>query len=132
MDYSVYVNSAAIGVLGTLLSLIVIGQSLSRKAKLANVVFNFGQFLKDDWLTPIGSLTMIAMALIVLQYVPADKYHPLIIMAFFATAGYTGSDLASRFFSVANKKINAAIDYKTTEADRMSGNSDAPTPTPKP
>jgi hypothetical protein len=45
--------------------------------------------------------------------------------------GYTGSDIASRIFGVVNKKINSAIDYKTTVADQATGDTEAPTQLPK-
>ena len=35
----------------------------------------------------------------------------------FAFIGYTGSDILSRAFGVASRKINAAIDIKTDVAD---------------
>lgn len=127
MNYTLYINCAAIGVLGTVLSMLVIAQNLQRKAKLANVQFNISQFLKDDWLTPVSSFTMIAMGLIVLQYAP-PTFSQLWLIGLFATAGYTGSDLASRLFSVANKRINSAIDYKTTIADESTGTARSPTP----
>ena len=47
----------------------------------------------------------------------------------FAFIGYTGSDVLNRVFSVANKKLNSAIDYKTNIADGATGNLEKPTPT---
>jgi len=46
----------------------------------------------------------------------------------FAFVGYTGSDIMSRIFSVVNKRINKAIDYKTTIADESTGTTAKPTP----
>jgi hypothetical protein len=48
------------------------------------------------------------------------KWKPVIvdyIKIGFAFVGYTGSDIASRLFSVVNKKINDVIDVKTNIAD---------------
>jgi len=119
------------GLLGLLLSTITVIQSLKNKAKIANVIFTVSSYFKDDGvLTMAGSSVMIIMGLVVLEYVPPST-NPLLLIAIFATAGYTGSDLASRFFSVANKRINDAIDYKTTIADKASGTLDNPTPTTK-
>lgn len=50
------------------------------------------------------------------------------IVILFSTLGYTGVDIALRLFSVTNKKINAAIDYKTTQADAANNTTDHPTP----
>lgn len=65
-----------------------------------------------------------------------DNFFPLnvkvhwheIILAMSATVGYSGGDLASKFFSFTQKRIDAAIDHKTTIADKATGNTDAPTP----
>lgn len=126
---NIYISCALMGLLGLILSTITVIQSLKNKAKLANVVFSTKSYLKDDGiLTGIGSSVMIIMGLVVLEYIPPTM-NPLWLIAIFGTGGYTGSDLASRFFSVANRKINDAIDYKTTIADKANGTMDAPTPT---
>ena len=128
---NIYISCALMGLLGLLLSTITVIQSLKNKAKIANVIFTVSSYFKDDGvLTMAGSSVMIIMGLVVLEYVPPST-NPLLLIAIFATAGYTGSDLASRFFSVANKRINDAIDYKTTIADKASGTLDNPTPTTK-
>jgi hypothetical protein len=39
-----------------------------------------------------------------------------------------GTDVLLKLFGVVNKRLNTAIDYKTTEADKATGNLDNPTP----
>jgi len=71
---------------------------------------------EDKW-TIIGNLTVI---LLLLAFVPDlknefDKSYYL--KASFLLVGYTGSDIAHRFFSAANRKYNGIIEEKTTEAE---------------
>ena len=119
------------GVLGLVLSTILILQSLSKKAKAANVIFTVTGYFRDDWFTPIGSVVSILMAYILLPYAPKGWSEGIQLLVS-GTIGYLGSDIPSRIFSVVNKRINAAIDYKTTIADTQTGTLDAPTPAVKP
>jgi MFS superfamily sulfate permease-like transporter len=117
------------GLCGTILSTLAVTYSLSKKAKAANVIFNIKDYLKTDWFAPVISFVAILMALIALPYIPAAWHNsPGIIILIFATIGYSGNDLVSRFFSVVNQRINGAIDYKTTMADTQTGTLDKPTP----
>ena len=58
---------------------------------------------------------------------PKFADNDLAILLAFATIGYSGSDIASRLFSVVNSRINGAIDYKTTQADKANGTENTPT-----
>jgi hypothetical protein len=68
---------------------------------------------------------------------PALKEYPkfadktTVILIIFGTIGYVGSDIASRFFSVVNNRLNSAIDYKTNQADEANGTLGTPTPATK-
>lgn len=119
------------GLLGLALSTLLILRSLSNKAKAANVVFTTAGYFKADWFTPVASLVSILMAFILLPYAPKN-WSPAISLLLFGTVGYMGSDIMSRVFSVVNKRINAAIDYKTTISDTATNTLDAPTPALKP
>lgn len=137
MILSLYLNCFFISLLGLMLSLLMVLKSQINKAKLANVVFDWKLFFKADlWISVAGTLVMVGMALILLgpflKKYPAFADNTLLTLIIFAAFGYLGSDLASRFFSVVNSRINAAIDYKTTQADAATGNLDAPTPAGKP
>lgn len=116
-----------VGFLGLIISTLIILRNMSAKAKLSNVIFSSKQAIKDDWFTPVISVSGLALALVLLPYAKPE-WPKLMILGFFALLGYSGNDLISRIFSVANKKINSAIDYKTTIADTQTGNLDAPTP----
>ena len=119
------------GVLGLILSTILILQSLKKKAKSANVIFTVSGYFRDDWFTPVGSVISIMMAYILMPYAP-EGWSDGVQLVVSAAIGYLGSDIPSRVFSVVSKRINAAIDYKTTIADTQTGNLDAPTPAAKP
>jgi hypothetical protein len=134
---NLYVQCSLISLLGLALSVLTIIKSLTAKAKVSNVIFNWKTFLSQD--IPIqaaGTAVTIGMCLILLgpflkQY-PQYANNTLFILIVFATIAYVGSDIASRFFSVVNSRINQAIDVKTSAADAASGNLNAPTPAAKP
>jgi hypothetical protein len=137
MTLSLYLSCSGISLLGLLLSLLMVLKSQLAKARLANVIYDWRLFFRVDlWISVAGTLVMVGMALILLG--PFMKKYPqfadnsLMTLIVFAAFGYLGSDLASRFFSVVNSRINAAIDYKTTQADAATGNLNAPTPATKP
>lgn len=123
------IQCVLMGICGTILSTLSVVYSLTKKAKSANVEFSFKGYLKTDWFAPVISLVAIVMAVIALPYVPPVAVHnPGYVLIVFATIGYSGNDLISRFFSVVNQRINGAIDYKTTLADTQTGTLGAPTP----
>lgn len=117
------------GLCGTLLSLLAVNYSLSRKAKAANLIYSFRDFLGTDWFAPAISVVAIVMAVIGLPYIPSSWHNNSgVILIIFATIGYSGNDLVSRFFSVVNQRLNAAVDVKTTQADVINGTMSTPTP----
>src|SRR6516165_307846 len=121
----------AVGLLGTILSTLSVIYNLAKKAKLANIQFVPSDYFKSDWYAPVISIVSIMLAAFFLPYIP--KTVPLyIIVILFATIGYTGNDLVSRFFSTVNSRINAAIDYKTTISDTQTGTLDKPPPAAPP
>lgn len=134
---NLYLNCIIISLIGLALSVLLILKNLTSKAKLANVIFDWKLFFKTDLIFQIiGTILSVALFLELLgpflHKYPQVRSDTLFILAFFSLVGYMGSDIASRFFSIVNSRINAAIDSKTTEADRASGNLGAPTPAAKP
>lgn len=106
-------------------------RSIQLKAKKANVQTpTSGQYFKDDLVSHALSLASIMLAMFFVSEAGAlpylDKMWALKLV--FAFIGYTGADIWSRVFSVTNKRINDAIDYKTTIADTQTGTLDTPTP----
>lgn len=95
-------------------------KSLQDKARAANVEFKIRQYFSNDWLSIVASILTIIMFLLFLDNIM--KWKPVIVdyvKIGFAFIGYTGSDIASRLFSVVNKKINDVIDTKTNIADNV-------------
>lgn len=134
---NLYLNCIAVSLIGLGLSLLLILKNLTAKAKLANVIFDWKLFFRTDLVFQIiGTLLSVALFLELLgpflKKYPQAKDETLFILAFFSLVGYLGSDIASRFFSIVNSRINAAIDFKTTQADAASGNLNTPTPAIKP
>jgi len=134
---NIYLSSFLIGLVGLSLSLLTVIKSLTRKAKLANVIFDWKLFLKSDLLLQLaGSLLTVFLGLLLLnpffQQFPQYTGKVFAVNLIFATIGYMGADIASRLFSVVNSRINSAIDYKTTISDQATGNLDNPTPAEKP
>lgn len=132
MTYQLYLQLFAVAIIGMALHTVLKMKSLHDKAKKANVEFKLSQYFKDDWLSITASVLTIILFLFfidsILKWRPGVADYLTILFGFL---GYTGSDIASRLFSVVNKKINSAIDYKTTIADVQTGDTQAPTPLPK-
>ena len=110
-------------------------RSIQQKARLSNIQFNFWQYFVDDWLSHLISIFAVALCIFIVRYrlddVPDSMYE--VILGLSATVGYSGADIVSRFFSFTNKRINAAIDFKTTKADEAAGiDPNVPTPATKP
>lgn len=134
---NIYLNCFLISLLGLSLSVLLVIKSLTTKAKLANVIFDWKLFWKTDAIfSVLGTLLTVGIALMLLgpflKSYPKFSDNTLVIMVVFSALGYLGSDVASRFFSVVNSRINGAIDFKTTLADTATGTLDAPTPATKP
>jgi hypothetical protein len=132
MTFQLYLVCFAVALVGMALHTALKMKGLQDKARLANVEFKPSSYFKQDWLSLTASFLTIILFLLfidnILKWKPAVIDFVKIGMAF---VGYTGSDLASRIFGVVNKKINLAIDHKTTMADKETGDLEAPTPLPE-
>jgi hypothetical protein len=129
MNFKQYVICFLIAAIGQLLFNVLKIKSLQDKAALSNVQFKVADYFSKDWLSILASFLTVLLVLFCLDSVL--KWKPEVvnyIRPIFAFVGYTGSDIASRIFGVMNKRLNAAIDYKTTIADTTTGTLDAPTP----
>jgi len=131
-----YLNCFLIGIIGVMLSTITVLLSLTRKAKVANVQFNWKLFFGADiFIQLLGSIITVGGALLLvgpfLKQYPKFANNDFAILLAFATIGYFGSDIASRLFSVVNSRINGAIDYKTNQADEANGTLGIRTPATK-
>lgn len=133
---NLYLQCALTSLIGLGLSLLFVIRNLTQKAALANVIFDWSLFWRKDlWIQVTGTLLTVALGLMYLgpffKKFPKFADETFFTVVFFSGIGYFGSDIASRWFSVVNKRINGAIDFKTTEADKASGNLNAPTPATK-
>jgi len=118
-----------IAFLGMLLQMLLKARSIQDKAKKANVVFSFKEYFFGDWISHGVSIVTILMFMFFIS--EAINFHPAVanyLKIGFAFVGYSSADIASRIFSVVNKRVNNAIDYKTTQADIANGTTNEPTP----
>jgi uncharacterized membrane protein len=130
---------AIVGFIGMLLHMLMKARSIQNKARKANVQFNFWSYFSDDWLSHLISAVAVVLYVYLVKNrvnntdpVTLTNWHET-ILAFSATVGYSGADIVSRFFSFTNRRINSAIDHKTTIADESQGiDPHSPTPATKP
>jgi len=108
-------------------------KSISDKARLANVEFSIGKYFKDDVWALISSVVAVLGFMLFMDEVMGFSPYVVKYVKFgFFFVGYVGSDIMLRIMSVANKRVNSAIDYKTTELDKVNNTLDKPTPTTLP
>lgn len=123
---------AAAGLIGMILQMLMKAKSIQDKAKLANIQFKFMEYFTADWISHVISITAVMLFMVLVRRrvldIPQNLYE--LVLGASATVGYSGADIVSRFFSATNKKVNAAIDFKTTKSD-VSDGVDPNTPTPK-
>lgn len=125
-----YIYCGVLALLGLGFAVLLQLKAQRDKAKLANLILpTIGSFIKDESITIALSLITIVIGLFLIPVVVGWKpsYIPFVRPAFLPI-GYMGSDILLKLFGVVNKRLNAAIDSKTTEADKASGNLAAPTP----
>jgi hypothetical protein len=114
MNLQLYLACFGVALVGMLLQIVLKLKSLQDKATAANVEFNARIYFRKDWLSTIASLLTIILFLLFIDNIL--KWKPAVVdflKIFFGFVGYTGSDIASRLFSVVNKQINNVIDLKT-------------------
>lgn len=128
-----YLLYFGIGLLGMLFQILLKMQALKVLSKKANVIFKPSTYFADDWISLCLSVLTIIICIVFLPDI--EKKYPAATGWFrvgFAFVGYTGASILNRIFSVANNRLNAAIDYKTTIADTATGTLDSPTPAAPP
>lgn len=125
---------AIAGVIGMILQMLLKARSIQAKAKQANVEFKFWRYFVDDWLSHLISLLSLALVMFIARrrFLDASIEMHEMILGLAATVGYSGADIVSRFFSYTNNRINAAIDFKTTQIDNINNTADKPTPATPP
>lgn len=113
MNIMLYLACFGVALVGMALQMVLKLQSLQNKAAAANVEFNGRLYLRKDWLSIVASLLTIVLFLLFIDNIL--KWKPQIVdflKIFFGFVGYTGSDIASRLFSVVNRQINNVINLK--------------------
>lgn len=119
MNFQLYLACFGVALVGMALQIVLKLKSLQDKAAAANVEFNARIYFRKDWLSTVASLLTIILFLLFIDNIL--KWKPAVVdflKIFFGFVGYTGSDIASRLFSVVNKQINNVIDLKTGPNDK--------------
>ncbi len=118
------------GVLGILVHVFIQARELKVSSVKHNIEFKFREYFVGDWLSHIISVLVMAMFILFinrrLHRVTDDFYEVLLVCS--ATVGYSGDHLANKLFSATTKRMESAIDFKTSLADRASGTENIPTP----
>jgi hypothetical protein len=134
---NIYLACTLVGILAMFLTQIIVVGKQMQKYKLANLKWEWKVYWGSDFFVQVaGTIVTMGIGLILLtfflQQYPKVKDLPFFVASFFAFVGYTGTDSATKFFSAINNRYNSAVDYKTTEYDKSTGNLDSPTPAAKP
>ncbi len=120
MQTIMYLQCFAVAIIGWALHTSLKLRSIQIKSKAANLEFKVRDYFNDDWLVIISCfLTIILFLLFIDEVFNINEKIIEYVKIGFGFVGYTGSDIASRLFSLADKKINSVIDYKTNIADGM-------------
>lgn len=129
MNIILYLQCFAVGVIGMTIHAIIKMKHIQDKARRNNIEFKPYEYFVKDWASHVATLLTIIMFMFFIE--EFANFNQIVLdyaKIGFAFVGYTGSDIASRLFSVVDKRINSAIDYKTTIADEANGTLDKPTP----
>lgn len=133
MNISLYIDSAMLGLLGLIFSLLLQLKSQRDKARVANLQFSVSGFFADEGINIAIAVVVLIIALYLIAPILGWKPGYLwLIRPAFLPVGYMGTDILLKLFGVVNKRLNAQIDAKTTIADAATGNLDSPTPATKP
>lgn len=131
MTRELYIDCVLAALIGNVIHIIFKIMSLAKEHKVSNVEFTLKGYWKDDKWVIIGDLaSSFVLVFVVDEWVIEEKYAWVLdkIKTVFVFVGWTGSYLVMYFFSVATKKLQGAIDYKTSQADQQNGTVDKPTP----
>ncbi len=138
-------------VIGLAIGMVAKNKAIKDKSGLANVQYSgIGELIKEEQKRIWGTLLTISLAfLIVGQGIDPDNLSnpngkvkflwgifsttqriiwEAVLVTIFSTVGYVGIDIALKYFGATSQRINRAIDSKTTDADRVNGTLDKPTP----
>lgn len=131
MTREIYVDCVIAALIGNVIHIIFKIMSLAKEHKTSNIEFTLKGYWKDDMWVIIGDIaSSFVLVFIVDEWVVDEQYAWVLdkIKTVFVFVGLTGSYLVMYFFSVATKKLQRAIDHKTSIADQQSGTVDKPTP----
>lgn len=118
MKPSTYIILFICGVLGEIFHLVTKAQSIKESSKVANVSFNYNQFINDEIFAIVSTLVTLVIAIVIIDefLVYEPKVEPYLKVSFIFL-GYTGSSILVNALGKAQTRVNAIIDEKTNIAD---------------
>lgn len=118
---NIFIDCFIGGVIGILCHVFLLKlPALKKRAEKANAYFSISGYFKNDWLTLVGSLLTVVVAIFVLDELLA--FRPSIekwLKFSFVFIGYTGSSILQGIFSKTDSKIQQIVDTKTNKADNL-------------
>jgi len=134
---NIYLACAIVGILAMALTQIIIVGTQRQKYISAKLIWEWKVYWKSDFFLQVaGTVVTIGIGLILLYFFlkqyPQFVDSPFFIASFFSFVGYSGTDVATKFFSTINSRYNSAVAYKAGISGQVTGTDDAPTPAAKP
>lgn len=124
-----YLTCSIVALLGAVIRTATHYKGLLKRAQRNNLEFGIGKYFKLEAPSMLISVASIGLCLFFITNMTAVHVRALEFLNFvFAFIGYASDHIVSKLAGVASKKIDAAIDHKTTTADITNGTTDAPTP----
>lgn len=119
MSQANILNFFIAGTFGILLHLFAVKlPSLKEKARVGNLPFSFGEYLKDDWIAL--SANFLTLGILIFCWDEIVGFNAAVANYakwLFVFVGFTGSSIVLAALSVTNKRIMSVIDYKTNVYD---------------
>jgi hypothetical protein len=121
MSTSIYIQCAAMYLLGAVLHLFVVKiPAVKKRDKAANIEFSFREYINQEWHIIAGNIAL--GCLLILGIDELANWKPEIMAAvkwFFAAVGAIGSVTIMSKFSTYEKKVLDIIDVKTNIGDAV-------------
>lgn len=133
MSLQIILTCGWVALIGSALHFFIEANDVQKTSLKANVEFKLGRYFRDQKISIIVSLLTIVLAMFTAEEFLNWKAG---IMGWknsvFAFIGFSSDFLANLIFGVGRKRLVAAIDFKTTVADQVSGTLSVPTPSTLP
>lgn len=128
MTNEIYLACFGVAVIGWLIHTITEMNSVRKISLKANLEFSYGAYFKMEVWSVVVDFLAIGMSMFFVKYIVEKTKEEWIALVFLGLSGWAGSKFVTGILGVARKRVDAAIDHKTTIADTATGTLDNPTP----